>query len=131
DAVELVRKGRCGAGVGGRVVVGLVEGEVDDVPAALQDHRAQRQRPYVVTAPGCSEGEARVVGVLLGPVEGGVQPGAERGVLEGVAGELSVGAVQDEGRDQQDTGRDEAAAGAGGRAARRDQGGEQGGGGDL
>ena len=113
------------------VVVGLVEGEVHDVAAGLQHHRAERQRPYVVAAAGGAEGEARVVGVLLGAVEGGVQPGAERGVLQRVAGELPVGAVQDEGEEQQHAGGDEAAAGAGGRAARRDQRGEQRGGGDL
>lgn len=133
DAVQLVGERRGGAGVGGGVVVRLVEGEVDDVPAGLQDHGAESERPYVVTAaaPGRSQREARVVGVLLGAVEGGVEPGAERGVLQGVAGELAVGAVQDERADQQDPGRDEADAGAGGRAARRDQRGEQGGGGDL
>lgn len=131
DAVELVGQGRGGAGVGGGVVVGLVEGEVHDVPAGLEDHRAQCQGPHVVAAPGRAERETRVVGVFLGAVEGGVEPGAERGVLQGVAGELAVGAVEDEGRDQQHAGRDEPAPGAGGRAGRRDQRGDQRGGGDL
>ncbi|GDY78520.1 hypothetical protein SAV31267_080050 [Streptomyces avermitilis] len=99
--------------------------------AALQDHRAEGERPYVVAATGRAEGEARVVGVLLGPVEGRVEPGAERRVLQGVTGELPVGAVEDEGEQEQQAGRDEPGAGAGGRAARRDQGGEQGRGGDL
>ena len=99
--------------------------------AGLQDHRAERERPHVVAAAGRAEREARVVGVLLGPVEGRVQPGAERGVLQGVAGELPVGAVQDEGEEEQQAGGDVAGAGAGGRAARRDQRGEQRGGGDL
>ncbi len=101
------------------------------MPAGLQDHGAEGEGPHVVTAAGGAEGEAGVVGVLLGPVEGGVEPGAERGVLQGVAGELAVGAVQHEGGDEQDAGRDEAAAGAGGRAGRRYEGGEQRGGGDL
>src|SRR5690606_25319632 len=131
DAVELVGEGGGGAGVGGGVVVGLVEGEVLDVPAGLQDHRAEGERPDVVAAAGRAEGEARVGGVLLGAVEGGVEPGAEGGVLQRVAGELAVGAVQHDGGEQQHTGGDETAAGAGGRAAGRDQRGEQGGGGDL
>lgn len=101
------------------------------MPAGLQDHRAEGEGPHVVAAAGRAEGEAGVVGVLLGPVEGGVEPGAERGVLKGVAGELAVGAVQDEREDQQQAGRDETAPGAGGRAARRDERGDQGGGGDL
>ncbi len=101
------------------------------MPAGLQDHGAERERPHVVAAAGGTEGQARVVGVLLGPVEGGVQPGAEGGVLQRVAGELSVGAVQDERRDQQHAGGDESAAGAGGGAAGRYQRGEQGGRGDL
>ncbi len=101
------------------------------MPAGLQDHRAERERPHVVAAPGRAQGEARVVGVLLGAVERGVEPGAERRVLQGVAGDLAVDAVQDEGRDQQDAGRDEAGPGAGGRAGRRDERGEQGRGGDL
>ena len=48
-----------------------------------------------------------------------------------VAGELAVGAVQDEGDEQQHAGGDEAGAGAGGGAAGGDQRGEQRGGGDL
>lgn len=131
DAVELVREGGGGAGVGGGVVVRLVEGEVHDVPAGLQDHRAEREGPYVVAAARRSEGEARVVGVLLGAVEGRVQPGAERRVLQRVAGELPVRAVQDEGEQEQQPGRDESGAGAGGGAARGDQRGDQRGGGDL
>ncbi len=131
DAVEPVGEGGGGAGVGGGVVVGLVEGEVDHVPAGLEDHRAERERPHVVAAAGGAEGESGVVRVLLGPVEGGVEPRAERGVPQGVAGELAVGAVQHEGDDQQQSGGDETAAGAGGRAARRYERGDQRGGGDL
>lgn len=125
DAVELAGEGCGGAGVGGGVVVRLVEGEVDDVSAGLQDHRAQGEGPHVVAAAGRAEGEAGVVGVLLRTVEGRVQPGAERRVLQGVAGQLPVGAVQDEGEQQQQAGRDEPGAGAGGGAARGDQRGQQ------
>lgn len=99
--------------------------------AGLQDHRSERERPYVVAVAGGAEGEARVVRVLLGPVKRGVQPGAHRRVLQRVAGELPVGAVEDEREEQQQPCGDVAAAAAGGRAARRDQRGEQGGGGDL
>src|SRR6202008_4088482 len=105
DAVEPAGERGGGAGVGGGVVVGLVEGEVDHVPAGLQDHGAEGEGPYVVATAGGAQGEPGVVGVLLGPVEGGVQPGAEGGVLERVAGQLPVGAVQYEGGEQQRTGR--------------------------
>ncbi len=131
DAVELVGERGGGARVGHRVVVGLVEREVDDMAAGLEHHRAEREDPHVVATTGGAEGEARVVGVLLGPVEGGVEPGAHRRVLERVAGELPVGAVQDEGEEEQHSGRDVTAAGAGRRAAGRDQRGDQRGGGDL
>lgn len=77
--------------------------------AGLEDHRAERQRPHVVPAARRAEGEPGVVRVLLGPVEGGVEPRAEGGVLEGVAGELAVGAVQYEGEEEEQPGGDEAA----------------------
>ncbi len=101
------------------------------MPTGHQDHGAERERPDVVAVPGGAEREARVEGVLLRAVEGRVQPGAHRRVLQGVAGELPVGAVQDEGDQQQDTRGDVAPALAGGGAACRDQRGDQRGGGDL
>lgn len=131
DAVEPVGERCRGARIGHRVVVGLVERKVDDVPTGLEHHSAEGERPYVVAAAGGAEREARVVRVLLGPVEGRVQPGTHRRVLQRVAGELPVGAVQDEGEEEEQPGGDVAAAGAGRRAAGRDQRGQQGGGGDL
>lgn len=89
------------------------------------DHRDQREGPHVVVVPGRAEREARVDGVLLGPVEGRVEPGADPRVAHRVARELSVGAVQDE-REVQAQGRaDVPGSGAGRGARRRREGDEQ------